>query len=164
MVKVCKSSSILYYSIWLCRLNILTREREWCVNSKSFLTSQPSGIRTSSRMENEDYPKHKPRQNLTFAHDDIIYLILPRVLPHVSSTVLSALQGWTYTSCGPSPCVRHKICSMARFTTICGSNPSQTLWGSVAKKGRFVRENTGSGQTSGSVRTNQLQILNHTLG
>jgi hypothetical protein len=33
-------------------------------------------------------------QNLTFAHVDIIYLNFPTVLPHVSSAVLIALQGW----------------------------------------------------------------------
>jgi hypothetical protein len=35
---------------------------------------------------------------------------------------------------------------------ICGNNLSRTSWGSVEKKSRFVRGNTGSGQTSGSVR------------
>jgi len=37
---------------------------------------------------------------------------------------------------------------------IYAKNPSQTLWGCVERKGRFVRENLGSGQTSGSAREN----------
>ena len=55
---------------------------------------------------------------------------------------------------------------MARFTIICGNNPSQTLCGSVKKNGPFVRENTGSEQTSSSVRINQsiyLSILSINL-
>ena len=35
------------------------------------------------------------RRTLTFAQNDIVYLIFPTVLTHVSSTVLTALQGWT---------------------------------------------------------------------
>ena len=49
---------------------------------------------------------------------------------------------------------------MARFTIICGNNPSQTSWGSVKKKGRFMREIAGSGQTSGSVRNGCLTVNN----
>ena len=45
-------------------------------------------------------------------------------------------------------------CSIAMLNyqrVICGNNLSRTPWGSVEKKSRFVRGNTGSGQTSGSV-------------
>jgi hypothetical protein len=37
-------------------------------------------------------------QNLTFAQDDMIYLIFPTGLTHVSSAVLTAFQGWTVHS------------------------------------------------------------------
>jgi hypothetical protein len=71
------------------------------------------------------------------------------------SNRLAGMDG-TLGVAGPSQCVRHKICFMARFTTICGNNPSQTSWGSVKKKDRFVQEITGSEQTSGSVRNNKF--------
>ena len=100
-------------------------------------------------------PNVRPR-----CHNTVYLVIFPNVLTHVSSTALTALPGWRVHRCGPSPCERHKICFMARFTTICGNNPSQTSWGSVEKKGRFVRENTGSGQTSGSVRNHNINSNN----
>ena len=90
-------------------------------------------------------------QNQTFAHDDIIYLNFPAVLPPVSSAVLTTLQGWTVHWMWPLATRTAQNSFIARFTIICSNNLSQTLCGSVEKKGRFVRENTGSGQTSGSV-------------
>ena len=42
-----------------------------------------------------DYIYDYHPQNLTFAHDYIIYLNSPTIIPHVSSAVLTALQGWT---------------------------------------------------------------------
>ena len=45
-------------------------------------------------------------------------------------------------------------CSIVKLVyqrVICGNNPLQTLWGFVKKNGRFVREITGSWETSGNI-------------
>jgi hypothetical protein len=95
-------------------------------------------------------------QNLTFAQDDIINLISHGFL----SRFKPPCRDGRYARCGPLPRIRHKIRFMARFTIDCGNNPSQTSWGSVKKKGRFMREIAGCGQTSGSVRNCYLTVNN----